>query len=97
MPFPGIDQPQCLRETYYSIFMTEEETVSVTVASVKEIAKEVDNLLNTIRGTVELLAVSGFQEDVYHPSLRAVKTMAGRAYIQPVAAIIREASSVKRG
>jgi hypothetical protein len=57
---------------------TEEEPVSVTVARVQEIAREVDALLNDIRGTVELLAVSGFQEDIYHPSLRAVETMAGR-------------------
>ena len=78
-------------------YITEEETVSVTVARVKEIAKEVDNLLNTIRGTVELLAVSGFQEDVYHPSLRAVETIAGLAYKQPAAAIIIDASPVKRG
>jgi hypothetical protein len=54
----------------------------VTVTRVKEIAREVDNLLNTIRGIVELLAASGFQEDIYHPSLRAVETMAGRAYKQ---------------
>jgi len=53
--------------------------VSATVARVKEIAREVDTLLNTIRGTVELLAVSGFQEDIYHPSLRAVETIAGRS------------------
>jgi hypothetical protein len=61
---------------------TKEVTVSATVARVKEIAREVDNLLNTIRGTVELLAVSGFQEDIYHPSLRAVETIASRAYKQ---------------
>jgi hypothetical protein len=53
--------------------------VSVIVARVKEIAREVDTLLNSIRGTVELLAVSEFQEDIYHPSLRAVSTMAGRS------------------
>lgn len=58
--------------------------MSVTVARVKEIAREVDNLLNTIRGTVELLAVSEFQEDIYHPSLRAVETIAERAYKQPL-------------
>ena len=56
--------------------------MSVTVARVKEIAREVDNLLNTIRGTVELLAVSEIQEDIYHPSLRAVEAMAGRTYRQ---------------
>jgi hypothetical protein len=59
-----------------------EESVSVTVVEIKEIVREVDNLLNTIRGTVELLAVSGFQEDIYHPSLRAVETIASRAYKQ---------------
>jgi len=58
--------------------MTEEEAMPVTVARVKEIAREVDNLLSTIRGTVELLAASEFQEDIYHPSLRAVGTMTCR-------------------
>jgi tRNA G26 N,N-dimethylase Trm1 len=62
---------------------TKEVTVSVTVVEVREIAREVDNLLNTIRGTVELLAESGFQEDIYHPSLRAVETIASRAHKQP--------------
>lgn len=62
--------------------MTEEETMSVTVARVKEIAREVDTLLNTIRGTVALLAASEFQEDIYHPSLGAIRTIAGRAYRQ---------------
>jgi hypothetical protein len=71
--------------------------VSVTVARIKEIAREVDDLLNTIRGIVELLAVSEFEEDIYHPSLQAIKTIAARVYKQPCIGGLNAGIYAKRG
>jgi len=43
----------------------------------KHISGEIDELLITIKGTLELLAISEFDDDVYNPSLMAIERIAG--------------------
>jgi len=45
--------------------------------SLKHISGKIDELLITIKGTLELLAISEFDDDVYNPSLMAIERIAG--------------------
>jgi hypothetical protein len=48
-----------------------------TEDAIKDVSREIDELLSSIRGTLELLAISEFDDDIYIPSLTAIERIAG--------------------